>query len=105
MEMLLSPTSDPPPLQTTLPPPAEGAVRDGDDGREEATGGIPAQPTKKQAKRGRPSKNDSDVWTEEATETLFTVRYVTAKEEFKRAQLRRGWCSLGVGPLVNKAER
>ncbi|KAE9042771.1 hypothetical protein PR002_g3737 [Phytophthora rubi] len=51
-----------------------------------SNGGIPAQPTKEQAKRGRPSKNDSDVWTEEATETLFTVRYVTAKEESKRAR-------------------
>ncbi|KAE9011247.1 hypothetical protein PR003_g16213 [Phytophthora rubi] len=62
-----------PSLQSALPPAAEATVRDAGDGGEAATGNIPAQPAKKQAKRGRPSKSNAEV-------------YVTAKEEFKRAR-------------------
>ncbi|KAE9335536.1 hypothetical protein PF008_g13447 [Phytophthora fragariae] len=54
-----------PSLQSALPPAAEATVRDvGDyagDGGEAATGNIPAQPAKKQAKRGRPSKSNAEV--------------------------------------------
>ncbi|ETO73320.1 hypothetical protein F444_10758 [Phytophthora nicotianae P1976] len=62
--------------------------------------------SKSQSKRGRPSKSDQEVWTTSSTETLFTTRYVNARDEFARArnhaQADATW--ILVATLVNKTE-
>ncbi|KAG3028130.1 hypothetical protein PC121_g2141 [Phytophthora cactorum] len=41
---------------------------------------TPGATPRSQSKRGRPSKSKQEVWTKSSTETLFTVRYVTANK-------------------------
>ncbi|KAG1703762.1 hypothetical protein DVH05_006777 [Phytophthora capsici] len=70
-----------------------------------ASVGAPAAPRSK-SKRGRLSKSEQELWTLSSTETLFTVRYVTAKDNFSKArnhvEVRAAW--ILVATLVNKAE-
>ncbi|KAG6960831.1 hypothetical protein JG688_00009388 [Phytophthora aleatoria] len=67
---------------------------------------TPGAAPRSQSKRGRPSKSEQEVWTKSSTETLFTVRYVTAKEDFTRArnhvEVSAAWVLVAI--LVNKAE-
>ncbi|KAJ8550417.1 hypothetical protein ON010_g10654 [Phytophthora cinnamomi] len=121
MEMLLSPASDATLRLMTSPPPAQSATVSAagggeDPAREEAPAETKRSPpvfsacvpqaTKKQTKRGRPAKADPELWTKEATETLFAVLYVTAKDEFTRARnhVEVGAAWVMVTMLVNKAE-
>ncbi|KAE8878417.1 hypothetical protein PF005_g28178 [Phytophthora fragariae] len=73
---------------------------------ERASTETPAAPVKPKPKRGCPAKTDTELWTTSSTETLFTVRYVTVKEEFTRARnhVQVGAAWILVVTLVNKAE-
>ncbi|KAE9117360.1 hypothetical protein PF010_g8635 [Phytophthora fragariae] len=73
---------------------------------ERASTETPAAPVQPKPKRGRPTKTDTELWTMSSTETLFTVRYVTVKEEFTRARnhVQVGAAWILVVTLVNKAE-
>ncbi|ETP14480.1 hypothetical protein F441_10598 [Phytophthora nicotianae CJ01A1] len=87
MELLLSPATDV--ASGKLQPPSAAP-----------------EASKSQSKCGRPSKSDQEVWTTSSTETLFTARYVNARDEFARArnhaQVGAAW--ILVATLVNKTE-
>ncbi|ETL94724.1 hypothetical protein L917_07381 [Phytophthora nicotianae] len=88
MELLLSPATDV--ASGELQPPSA----------------APEAASKSQSKRGRPSKSDQEVWTTSSTETLFTTRYVNARDEFARARnhAQAGATWILVATLVNKTE-
>ncbi|KAE9032811.1 hypothetical protein PR002_g9008, partial [Phytophthora rubi] len=106
MELLLAPAADAGSLpQRTTPVPARPSTAT-PKATTRASTETPAAPVKPKPKRGRPAKTDKELWTTSSTETLFTVRYVTVKEEFTRARnhVQVGAAWILVVTLVNKAE-